>query len=176
MTSLGPDTQSYNFTHMYSFVDLRNNEKPKVCTDPNSIFGFLSKSQDFTKFLKIVQRADMEGFLNDIQANFTLFVPMDRFIEHIPMEYFENMDVGLARQILNASLLNRQLDKSLITSSPVCYYTTRNPRMRMYVTNISNVTQINNCVRVVEFNNRMNNGIVHIVNNLIVPNEDHFMN
>lgn len=176
MVTLGPDTQSTNYSHMYDFQDLSNPERPQICLNKGSLYHFLVKHPDFTRFSEIIRRAKMDGQLNELEADFTLFIPSDNYLQHIPNEYFEKMDDGLARQILNSSTMRRKIDKYLITSSPVAYYSTLDPRMRMYVTNISGVTRINNCASIVKYGLNFSNGTIHVVDNLIAPNEDHFMN
>lgn len=175
MVSTGPDTQSYNFTHMYSFVDYRGN-RAEPCITKGSIYDFLHRNKNFSKFRTIVERAMAIGQLNDVEADFTILVPSDEHLRHIPTEYFNEMDDGLARQILKASSINRRIDKKLITSSPVSYFITLNPRMRMYVTNISGVTRINNCAKIIKYDIELNNGLIHLVDGLIAPNFDHFLN
>lgn len=179
MVSVGPDTQACNFTHMYSFTDYRNskeNEIPKV--EKESIYDYIDSQlgNPFSKFKMIIQRAKSIGLLNDIQANCTVLIPPDKYLQHIPNDYFLKMDDGLARQILASSIIDRKICKALITSSPVSYYITRNPKMRMYITNISNKCKVNNCAEIIKFDIECNNGLIHIVNGLIAPNEDHFMN
>lgn len=174
MVSVGPDTQSYNYTHMYSFVDLNSNSEQSEITK-NSIYDYINKP-GFSKFKMVVNRAKNIGLLNDIQANCTVLIPKDEFLTDIPTEYFSKMDDGLARQILASSIIDRKISKKLITSSPVAYYITRNPAMRMYVENISGITIVNSCSRIVEYDIQCNNGLIHIVSNLITPNEKHFMN
>lgn len=173
MVSISPDTQSYDFTHMWSFVDYRNEKAPKKCVVKGSIFDFLYSNPEYSKFLKIVEKASMEGQLNDPQANFTLFIPSNDLIKHIPEEYFDIMDDGTARQILKGSTLNRKIDKRLLQFSPVSYFMTINtcPQTRLYVTNISGITEIDNCVKVVKYDNILNNGIIHVVDNLIIPDQ-----
>jgi len=166
---------SYYFTHMWSFQDYRGKEK-EMCINKGSIYDYINKNPAFSKFKTIVHRANMLAQLNEIQADFTIMIPTDNYLEHIPKEYFEKMDDGLARQILKASTINRVIDKKLITSSPVAYYYTQNKEMRMYVTNIGGTTRINNCVSIVQYNILLNNGMVHIVDGLITPSNDHFMN
>ena len=46
----------------------------------------------------------------------------------------------------------------------------------MYITNINRITNINNCVNVVKYDIWKENGIIHIIDNLLLPSEDHFMN
>ena len=73
-------------------------------------------------------------------------------------------------------MIDRKITKNLITSSPVAYYYTRNDKMRMYVTNIDDNTRINNSVNIVKYDINVNNGLIHIIDGIIIPNEDHFMN
>lgn len=175
MVSLGPDTQSYNFSHMYSFVDLRsNNSQPLI--QKGSIYEFINAHPKFSKFKQIISRAGQIGFLNDIQANCTLLIPSDDYLTHIPAGFFQTMDDGLARQIIACSTIDRKIDKKLLTSSPVAYYITRLPEMRMYITNISGITRVNNCGNVVQFDLNFKNGMIHVIDSLLAPNMDHFMN
>ena len=51
MTSCGPNSQSYNFTHMFEFVDLRGN-LPKKEYNKNSISYFLNSNPEFSILLK----------------------------------------------------------------------------------------------------------------------------
>lgn len=192
MVSFGPDVQGLNYIHKYSFVDLRNKNENSpsetsfsssfagtakdVCSSPNTIFNYIKTKPEFSKFRKIVARAQMDGFLDNIEANFTILIPEDRYLSHIPKEFFDTMDNGLARQILSASSIDRRIDKKLITSSPVAYYFTKNPKMRMYITNIDSKTQVNNCMEIIKYDIKLDNGLIHITNGLIVPSEDHFMN
>lgn len=175
MVSFTPDTQSYLFTHMSSFVDYRS-DKCELCVDKNSIYGLVYGNPDFSKFKTIIDRAQMVPFLDEVQANCTVFIASDKSLEHIPQTFFDTMDIGLARQILASSTLPRVIDRDLLTSSPVCYLSTRNPEMRMYVTNVSSRTVLNNCATVIRYDIKRSNGLVHLVDGLILPSNDHFMN
>jgi len=143
---------------------------------PGSIYDYLTRTPGYSKFLTIVKRAAMISQLNNAQSDCTLFVPSDSYLRHIPPEYFENMDDGLARQILACSTVNYRINRELITSSPVAYYFTRNAQMRMFVTNIGGKTNINNCASIVKYDIVCNNGLVHLVDGLVAPNNDTFMN
>jgi len=176
MVSFGPDIQPQDFTHMYQFTDLQSTKKPHLCVHQNTIYNYIRDNPNFSRFKKIIERARNMGQLNEVQADVTIMIPEDKYLEHLPQEFFDKMDDGLARHILWASCINRKIDKKLITSSPVAYYYTQNPEMRMYVTNINGRTQINNCMNIVKYDINLDNGIIHIVNGLIVPSDDHFMN
>lgn len=175
MTAIGPYSQSYDMRHMYSFNDLRPDKPPVQCLNTHSIMDILSQGL-YKKFSKIVERARMNGQLNEKQANFTLFAVPDSFLTHVPEQYFNHMDIGTAKQILNSSLMNRVIDKELITSSPVSYYPSLNSRNRLYITNISGCTMINECSKVVGFNIAAGNGLIHHVDTLIRPTNNTFIN
>lgn len=176
MVSYAPNTQYLNFQHMYDFIDYRSNLKPQICSTEGSIYHTLSTNPRFSKFVSIIHKVGLEGLYDDMLANMTIFVPDNKYLNHIPDSFFKNLDIGTARKILNASIIPKKLKKDLLTSSPVCYYFTRNPSMRMYMTNINNVTRINNCATVVHFDIEANNGIIHVIDNLITETNDHFMN
>ena len=176
MVSFAPNTQSLLYNHMSFFTDYQSDVEPKMCLNKGSIYDFISSNPKFSKFKKIVDTANRMGFLNDDQANCTVFIPSDDYLKHIPQNYFNTMDDGLAREILASSTIPKILASDLITSSPVAYYYTRNPKMRMYVTNINSRTKINNCATIVRYDIWCNNGIIHLIDNLIEPSQDHFMN
>ena len=178
MTAIGPYSKSYDNTHMYSFVDYRHpvtiNE---FCIPDDTIMGYIRKHPDFQKIKRILCRANLVGVMSDPQLDITLFVPIDKFIEE-PCEFFDNIDPGMARDIINVSSLKRKINGELVRSSPVCYFTTRDPyrRNQMYVTNISGITKINNCAQVVHYDINLSNGIIHVVDKLLNENSSPFLN
>lgn len=175
MTSCGPNTQSYNFTHMYDFQDYRLTTKPEIKINMNSVYSVICNN-DFSLFKVIVERAGMSGRLNDIELNCTLFIPKNSDIVKYGNDFFEFMDDGLARQILSACMLRRRIKSDIIKSSPVAYYDTKNDAMRMYVTNINSITTINNRADVVTYDLECSNGVIHIIDDLIIPTDEKFMN
>lgn len=172
MTTLIPSIQPLKYTHMYLHQDLHDTEcKTKMCTTPGSIADYLYTGENFSKFLAIVDKAQMFGVLDNSQTNITLFVPENKYLENIP-----ELDTGFARQILACCTLDRRIDRDLVTSSPFSYFPTKNPQNNMYVSNINNDTRINNQAQVVKFNINCTNGIIHIVDRLLVPSECHYLN
>jgi uncharacterized surface protein with fasciclin (FAS1) repeats len=170
MTSCGPNSQSYNFTHMFEFVDLRGN-LPKKEYNKNSISYFLNSNPEFSKFFYIVKKAMYENLLNDEQANFTLFIPTDTTLESLfPNSFFTNMDIGKARNILNNCILNYRITSDLLTDSPACYFINKNNN-RLFITNINNNTVINNYDKILQFDIECSNGIIHLTDNLILSVE-----
>jgi uncharacterized surface protein with fasciclin (FAS1) repeats len=154
---------------MYDFVDYRNLNETKICLDKESIFGYIYSNPNTSKFRKIIEKAMFSGQLNDIQGNFTIFIPEDKYLKHIPEDFFKNMDTSFAKEILYSSILNGKINKEILTFSPVSFFNTKNPVMKLYVTNISNKTKLNNTSDVIEFDINKNNGIIHLINNILIP-------
>lgn len=174
MVSLGPDTQSLNYTHMYSFKDLRSDRKKIQYM--NGVFEQLRKKPGFEKFITLAKRANHSGYLNRNSERVTLFAVPDVYLEHIPMKFFETVDLNRALNMIRTSIIPRSINKRLLISSPVSYIKTQKSDMPLYVTNISGKTLINECsmVREYEFINEECN-IVHVVDKLLEPSQETFM-
>jgi hypothetical protein len=169
MTSSGPNSQSYNFTHMFQFNDINGN-LPKLHYTKGSIMYLIDTHPEFTKFCYLIKLAEMDIILDNIQSNFTLFVPADSELKYkIDPEVFLNMDKGTARTILKSSILDGRIPSELLTDSPSAYFNTNCPPNRLFITNINGNTRINNSFNVIHFDILANNGIVHVVDNLINP-------
>lgn len=168
MTSIGPYSQSLNFTHMFNFRDLRGCY-PKEVLEPNSISGIISRHPETKKFSYILNLSNLQGIYNDCQANFTVFVPSDIAIKNLPEGVFTNMDLSTARHIVLTSSLNNRITTDILQDSPASYLYTRDPPNRLYVTNISGKTLINNSINVLNGNINATNGIIHIIDSLIWP-------
>jgi len=168
MVSIGPNSQSYNFTHMWDIADLRgHNPKKQDC--PNSIMEAINTHPDFTKFRYMVKLAKLEGILSDPQANFTIFVPSDRALQDLGDALFINMDSATARHIVKSSMIDRKIPSELLEHSPASYFMTKDSPNRLFITNISGRTYINNNINVIHKNMILANGIIHIIDALLRP-------
>ena len=169
MTYMGPATQSYDFTHMWNMTDLRAPAGEKhYC--PNSLMQIIATEPDFTKFNYLVNLADMENIFTDPQADFTLFVPSDKSLASMGQGPFVSMDRSTARSIIKSSMLNRKITSDILEDSPAAYFLTKDPPNRLFVTNLSGVTQIDNNITVLHKNIDAANGIIHVIDCLIWPN------
>ena len=165
MTACGPNSQSYNFTFAYDFNDIRGS-LPKRCYNKNSIMSIISTHPDFTKFKYIIKLAKYDTILDDPQANFTLFIPSDSEITKFDVT---PLDVGDARNIVRASMLNSRLPSEVLTDSPMNYYDTLSRQNRLLITNINSVTRLNNTISVLLFDILATNGMIHVTNNMLTP-------
>lgn len=170
MASIGPYTQAYDMKQMYDFPDLRSTEEQKNTYPEKSIMGILSCNPDFSIFAHIVEIARFNKKLAEEQADFTIFVPSDHHLKQkYPKEFFENMDTILARQIVTFSIMNRKLVKNVLQSSPMSIFPTLDRSNSMEISTINNVTMLPNCVKVIHWNHLASNGLIHVVDNLVMP-------
>lgn len=182
MVSNAPNSSSYMNSHMYDFTDLRtpyrnvpcgvrinSNNYRKDCYCKNSIMDIIDKNPDFTRFRYIINLAQLNKIFDDIQANFTVFVPSDRALSVIPEGVFTNMDISVARQIVNASTLNYRMTYDLLSDSPFSYFTTMNDVQKLFITNIDSVTNINETVTLIYADIQATNGIIHVTDDIIWP-------
>ena len=170
MVSIGPYSQSYNYTHMWDKGDLRPcpyKKKKEFC--PHSLMGAINSHPDFTKFNYLVKLARLENVLDNSQANFTLFIPSDNALQGINENIFSNMDDATARHIVKSSMLDYRYPSEIIENSPAIYYNTKDHPNRLFVSNISGRTYINNDINVIHKDMITSNGIIHVIDKLIQP-------
>ncbi len=165
MVSIGPYTESLNFTHQFDLHPAKV-AKPKP---RNSLWGMLETNPEFSAFKRIVSKAKMEGHLNDPQTDLTLFVPSDRYLD-LPPGYLENMDLLTARKMVNFAALNRKIPLSLITAQPVIKLVTRLAANKMYVTTLNCRTVLHGATNLLYGDIEVGNGLIHVVDSILVPN------
>lgn len=173
MVSIGPYTQAYDMRHKWDFVDLRGDKGKRLqCqSSENTFLDALRDTEDFSIFYKIVQIAKLEKRLSDnFYMKHTLFVPSNASIaDKITLEFIENLDIGSARSIVLFALCDRALDKRYIKSNPSIYFTTGNKGHRMYITTIDRKTELHDCTHVLHWNHKVDNGLIHVVDNILIP-------
>lgn len=169
MTSSGPYTEATDMKQMFNFTDLRGS-LPLKKTCPNSISGILNSHPDFKRFSYMMNLAQLTGLYDDSQADFTLFVPSDDSIKHIPEGAFVNMDQSTARHIIRTSTLRRRITGDLLEQSPAATFYTLDKPNNLWITNISGRTYVNSDVNVIHKDMPCSNGLIHVVDGLLWPN------
>ena len=173
MVSINPCSQATDMRQMYDFVDFRSQEKQERCFDPNSLSGILKNQPDFSIFYNVVKKAFMESKLGELQANYTLFVPSDSYLlRRYTRENLELIDKGLALEIVKMSLMNRVIDSKLIKASPVSTFPTLNRSNSIQIQNVNNQTYLPCNTQVIHFNQPANNGIIHVIDNMLFPQDN----
>jgi len=168
MVSIGPNSQGTNFTHMFDFVDLRGKPILKK-VESNSLMGVINTNPNFSKFKIVVKLAMMESVLDSAQSEFTLFIPSDQAIKGLSKDFFEEMDIGLARHIVKTAMLNRRIPSELLEDSAASYFITNDPPNKLFVWNNEDITFINKDVQIIQKDIITSNGIIHVIDKLIWP-------
>ena len=156
----------------YDITDLRKpNEEP--IGDPTTIFGFLQNNPEFSIFYNMVILAKLDEKLNSLQANFTLFIPSDNYLKKYSENVFTNMDLYTAREIILYSTLNRKITYEMLLSSLAMYLNTMidpslNAKILSEVCNRDKIL-LNNSVNIVTANIIRSNGLIHIVDDMLIP-------
>ena len=165
MVSTGPYSQSNNFTHMFDFVDLRGISSIEK-DDNNSLMGVINNNPNFSKFKYIVERARMNTTLSDAQSDFTLFIPLDNFISRLEIE---GMDISMARNIVKSAMLDRKITSELLEDSNSSYFFTKSKSNNLFINNMNGITYINEDIRIIQKDIITDNGIIHVIDNIILP-------
>jgi uncharacterized surface protein with fasciclin (FAS1) repeats len=162
MTSNGPFSQTYSLGHMDRRVGFN--------TNPNkfSITGIINNSTRFTKFKHILQTSAMSGLFDHEQTDATIFVPSDEYLENVDVS---NINISSARHIVRSSTLNRKIPSDVLKHSPFSYYQTKHPQNRMCVRNNGEFTILNGYIKVLDFDIIADNGLIHVIDNLVDPIE-----
>ena len=170
MTANGPYTQSFNYTHMFDFIDPNANCFKYARYRKNSLYGKLVETNTFSIFKRIVQQADMNNILDNEQANFTLFVPSDEYIlKKYGINVFINLDKGTAVSIVKSSMLDKRITSELLQYSPMSYFFTKYPPNKLYISNVNFDMTINCSVKTLEKDIICDNGIIHVVDDFVNP-------
>lgn len=170
MVSIGPYTQAYDMKHMYDFVDLNPSCISQLTYPDNSLMGEINKNTDFSIFATIVKKARYDIKLSEKQADFTLFVPSDDMLKSkYSKQALNNIDEGLARHILLYSMMKRQIDKKLLQASPTSLYPTLDRSNLMDIRNVNGETFLQRRVKVIHWNHLADNGLIHVVDDLLIP-------
>lgn len=165
---MGPNTKSLDFTHQW---DIKvSGKKQEELT--NTLWDLIKNHKEFTLFAQIVNRAQYVDYLKCCQSEVTLFIPSDKYISHLK-DYITNMNILTARKIIQSGMLNRKICGKILTTNPIMYLTTKLPANKLKVENFKSqydnlVTTVNG-IKVITFDIEVDNGVVHIVDDLLNP-------
>ena len=166
--NISPNSQSYNFTHMFNMTDKRG-ILPITTPCKGTLLDIINSTPDFGKFRYLLKLAQEEDILNSSQANFTIFVPSDRMLQKMGDNIFVNMDSTTAWYIVKSSMIKNKIPSEIIEDSPASYYYTVNEINRLFITNIGGTTYINDKIKIIHKDILCTNGIIHVIDGLIIP-------
>ena len=165
MVSIGPNSQPNNLTHMFDFVDSRGPSRAKD-VNVNSLMGVINNTKDFSIFKCIVEKALLCDILGSYQANMTIFIPHNNAFSDFELN---NIDISLARHIVKALSLDRKIPSELLEDSAASYFVTKDSTNKLLVRNDEGIIFINDYAKVIHKDIITTNGIIHVVDKLIIP-------
>jgi uncharacterized surface protein with fasciclin (FAS1) repeats len=175
MTSNAPNSQAQNYTFLFEKQNYRTACKP-IKPNKNSLLDIINNSPDLTVFKNIVRVGNYQEILDSSQSNFTIFVPSDKAILGTTngMRDRDNIisgdiDTGLAYSVLKASILNNKITSELLEYSPFTYLIPIDKTNRLFIKNINGLTIINNNITVLVKDIICENGIIHVIDDIIIP-------
>lgn len=172
MVSNIPFSGSYDYKFMYNRHDLRAPiALPPKSKYPSNVMEFLDSNDDLKNFAYMVRLGNLESTFADPQLKATIFVPSDFFLKKsgIETDTFINMDVGTARDVVRTSMLPDLFPEDLLKQQPYSYFFTQNAGNKILISTLRGETEINGCAKVVKFDIKLSNGIIHIVDGLVKP-------
>ena len=165
MVSIGPNSQPNNMTHMFDFIDSRGPSKKKE-VNLNSLMGVINNTEEFSVFKCFVEKSLLCDILASYQANMTIFVPHNSAFNGIELN---DIDISFARHIVKGSSLDRKIPSELLEDSAASYFVTKDPPNRLFIRNVEGTTFINDYSKIIHKDIITSNGIIHVVDKLIVP-------
>jgi hypothetical protein len=171
MVSLGPAIQGLDMKSMYDFSDKRSRPLKTISYPTNSLMDIIDTHPDFTLFKTIVKKAKLEMLL--CEETFTVFVPSDYHLKQkYKLDFFEELDVGMARRIVHFSMMPRKMDKLSIQCKNSGRFPTLDRSISMYIKtetiNGSCESVIENFINVIHWNQPAVNGIIHVIDDFLM--------
>jgi uncharacterized surface protein with fasciclin (FAS1) repeats len=158
-----------SFYGYYQTWDTSNlNEKPRQretfyprSYTPGTIMHYIASNPQFSLFSYIVKLADMDCLFNDPQFKYTVFVPINTFCDE---KMILSLDKHNAKKIVLYSTIDNLVYENTLRSNCLMLDT----RLKTDRLAISNFV-LNNVSKIIESNIIRSNGLIHVVNNLLVP-------
>jgi transforming growth factor-beta-induced protein len=171
MTANHGYNQGYDLRHEYSFRDWMG-PRPEADAKPNTLYFILKHNKDFSRFLYMVERAEMGGMFDSFESDFTLFVPSNAYLEgKYSEEYFTNMDRYTAIQIVRYHMLNGIIPTAALRTARLMKINTYQPGYTILVKNLNDQLILNECIKVVRPDVPVKGGLIHIIDGILLPSE-----
>ena len=167
MVSIGPYTESRNLTHTFDIPDLRG-PLPKRTFRADTLACVITSHPDFSMFRHMLSLAQLDNIFDSLQADMTVFIPSDQALQAKGISV-TSMDSGTARHVILTSILNRRITRDILEDNPASYFLTRSSHNRLFITNINDRTYINSDINVIHKDMMCSNGIIHVIDSLIIP-------
>ena len=79
------------------------------------------------------------------------------------------MDSTTAWYIVKASIIKNRIPSEILEDSPAAYFYTLSECNRLFITNVSGTTYIDDNIKIIKKDILCTNGIIHVIDGLIYP-------
>jgi len=138
----------------------------QIVDNKGSISNLIATNPNLSIFCNILKKSNMYVLYNDPLANFTIFVPTNDSISCLNLD---TIDLAESISIVKASSFNRKVNNDLLKMDIESMFNTRDDNNRLLVTNVGNKIMINETINIVGDEIVATNGIIHIIDNIIIP-------
>lgn len=179
MTSASGYYPFRDLVQAYSVADLRYVPTRLPKYDRNSIMGFLHDHKDFTIFNYLFRTAQMDMLANQQQFHSTLFACPDEILRQQfgGDDFFMNLDRGAIRKLINFHLLPLSVYEDTLREQTLSILNTRDDILKLTLINegqdkplrVNGNDNQGEC-RIISSNIIRNNGVIYIIDRLLLPN------
>ena len=163
MTSTGPYSESFLSRYKYEQKPI-----PRELYTKDSISYIIYNNPEFSQFREILDKSGYTSTLGSMQSSYTVFVP----INCLPSDSIDKINNVSAINIIQSSTMNKRIPSELLENNSASMYLTLSNYNKLFVTNTCGKTQINKFINVIHKDIMACNGIIHVVDYIIWP-ENH---
>jgi uncharacterized surface protein with fasciclin (FAS1) repeats len=159
-------TQVWDNTHMYD-VKKKATEFKRKKANVGTILDYIENDPTLSKYAYLVHLSNYDTYLNDPNANCTIFIARDKDLEYLGEDYFEQIDRGSAVKLMNYSTCPYQFYLRDLDTQFGLIETRGNMRMRLE--RDKNRIVIDRKQEITEGDIQTNNGVIHVASGLLCP-------
>jgi len=139
-----------------------------------NIYSYLQQDSQFSMFKQIVDKAGYASFLNTY-GTYTLFLPnndgVSAYLKATNQASVDNIDAATAKQLVGITLIADTIGTQFFTDGKLRSPSTLGQYLITGAINVNGVTTtiINKQANLVQGNIRVGNGLIHVIDNMLVP-------
>lgn len=139
-----------------------------------NMYDYLGQNSQFSMFKQIIDKANYAGFLNGY-GTYTMFAPnndgVKAYLKAIGKSSIDDIDTATAKGLVGIAVIPDTLSTQYFTDGKLRTATEQGQYLITGVATVNNVTTtvINKQANLLKSNIRVGNGIIHVIDNVLVP-------
>jgi len=162
----------WNYQDIIQSYDLKDIRRfpEKEQYNKESVYGYLQTNPDFTIFTHILKTANLDKVCDNLPFDSTLFVCDDETLRRtFDDSFFMNLDRNSALALINFHILNKRIGKRTLLSKRGCLIKTKkNSQISIDIQDNKHI-HINQQAFIVSDEIPRSNGLIYILDNLLIP-------